>query len=190
MLWFYEGFFPALWTIFLVWWQIRANHTKSTQRIEPMLTRILRVLTFVVVIILLCAPNLPIPWLDLPVGPGGLLDFWIGAAVNIAGLLFAVWAREHLGRNWSRAVTIKQDHELITSGPYALVRHPIYTGILTGFLGSAIALSQVRGYLAFVLIFCSFWAKLRLEEKWMRSQFGDTYAAYVHQTSALVPYLF
>ncbi|MGA8670162.1 MAG: isoprenylcysteine carboxylmethyltransferase family protein, partial [Terracidiphilus sp.] len=105
------------------------------------------------------------------------------------GLLFAVWAREHLGRNWSRSVTIKQDHELITSGPYAVVRHPIYTGILTGFLGTAIALSQVRGFIAFVLIFLVFWIKLRMEEQWMRSQFGETYATYAHRTAALVPYL-
>jgi len=87
-------------------------------------------------------------------------------------------------------VTIKQGHELITSGPYALVRHPIYTGILTGFLGTAIALSQVRGVIGFVLIFLVLWAKLRKEEEWMRSQFGETYATYAHQTAALVPYLF
>jgi protein-S-isoprenylcysteine O-methyltransferase Ste14 len=90
--------------------------------------------------------------------------------------LFAVWERRHLGRNWSNAVTIKQGHELITTGPYTLVRHPIYTGILTGFLGTAIALSQVRGVIGLVLIFLVLWAKLRREEEWMRSQFGESYA--------------
>src|ERR1700720_4932250 len=84
---------------------------------------------------------------------------------------------------------IKQDHELITTGPYALVRHPIYTGILTGFLGMAIAISQVRGFIVFVLIFLVFWLKFRMEEEWMRSQFGETYAAYARKTAALVPYL-
>ena len=108
----------------------------------------------------------------------------------VAGLLFAVWEREHLGSNWSRSVTIKRGHELITTGPYAVVRHPIYTGILTGFLGTAIALSQVRGVIGFVLVFVVLWAKLRMEEEWMRSQFGETYAMYSHQTAALVPYLF
>jgi protein-S-isoprenylcysteine O-methyltransferase Ste14 len=121
--------------------------------------------------------------------PAGLWPFWLGAAVTILGLLFAVWAREHLGRNWSRSVTIKQGHELITTGPYAVVRHPIYTGILAGFLGMAIALSQVRGFVAFVLIFLVLWIKLHMEEQWMRSQFGETYATYAHQTAALVPYL-
>ena len=108
----------------------------------------------------------------------------------VAGLLFAVWAREHLGRNWSSSVTIKQGHELITTGPYAVVRHPIYTGILAGLLGTAIALSQVRGFIGFVLFFLVLWVKLRMEEQWMRSQFGDTYATYAHQTAALLPYLF
>jgi protein-S-isoprenylcysteine O-methyltransferase Ste14 len=79
---------------------------------------------------------------------------------------------------------------LIATGPYALVRHPIYAGILAGFLGTAIALSQVRGFICFVLVFLLLWAKLRMEEEWMRSQFGETYAAYADQTAALVPYLF
>jgi protein-S-isoprenylcysteine O-methyltransferase Ste14 len=70
-----------------------------------------------------------------------------------------------------------------------VVRHPIYTGILTGFLGIAIAISQLRGFIVFVLIFLVFWLKLRMEEEWMRSQFGKTYATYARQTAALVPYL-
>ena len=107
----------------------------------------------------------------------------------VVGLLFAVWARVYLGGNWSSEVTIKQDHELITTGPYALVRHPIYTGILGGMLGTAIALSEVRGFIAFALIFLMFWFKLRMEEQWMRSQFGETYANYARKTAALVPYL-
>src|SRR5208282_2982414 len=109
--------------------------------------------------------------------------------ITVAGLLFAVWARVHLGRNWSRSVTIKQDHELIATGPYAVVRHPIYTGILAGFLGMAIAISQVRGFIVLVLILLALWIKLRMEEQWMRSQFGETYATYARRTAALVPYL-
>ncbi len=117
------------------------------------------------------------------------MTFWLGAAITIAGLLFAVWARAYLGTNWSRSVTIKQGHELITTGPYAVVRHPIYTGILTGFLGMAIAISQVRGFIVLVLIFVAFWMKFRMEEQWMRSQFGETYATYARRTAALVPYI-
>ena len=189
MLWFYESFFPVVWIAFLVYWRIKAANTKTTQRLEPAATRILRVLIFLIAIILLSTTRIPLPWLYLQVWPVGVWPFWVGAAVTIAGLLFAVWGREHLGRNWSHSVTIKQGHELITTGPYAVVRHPIYTGILTGFLGMAIAISQVRGFIAFALIFLALWIKLRIEENWMRSQFGETYATYAGQTAALVPYL-
>jgi protein-S-isoprenylcysteine O-methyltransferase Ste14 len=190
MLWFYEAFFPVVWIAFLLYWQVKAANTKTTQRLEPAASRILRVLVFVIVIVLLSTTRIPLPWLYLQLWPLGLWPFWIGAAITVGGLLFAVWAREHLGRNWSRSVTIKQDHELITSGPYAVVRHPIYTGSLAGFLGMGIAISQVRGVIVFVLIFLVFWAKLRMEEEWMRFQFEETYATYAHQTAALVPFLF
>ncbi len=189
MLWFYESFFPAVWIVFLLYWQIKAADTKATQRIEPAASRILRILIFLIAIVLLSVPRLPLSWLYVQLWPSGYWPFWLGAALTVAGLLFAVWAREHLGRNWSRSVTIKQGHELITTGPYGVVRHPIYTGILTGFLGMAIAISQVRGFIVFVLIFLVFWLKLRMEEEWMRSQFGETYATYARQTAALVPYL-
>jgi protein-S-isoprenylcysteine O-methyltransferase Ste14 len=190
MLWFYESFFPVAWIAFILYWQIKAVHTKTTLRLEPAASRITRVITFLIVIVLLSTTRIPLGWLYLQLWPVGLWPFWLGAAVTVAGLLFAVWAREHLGRNWSRSVTIKQDHELISTGPYAVIRHPIYTGILAGFLGMAIALSQVRGVIVVVLVFLVFWAKLRMEEAWMRSQFGETYATYARQTAALVPYLF
>jgi protein-S-isoprenylcysteine O-methyltransferase Ste14 len=189
MLWFYESFFPAVWILFLLYWQIKAFKTKTTQRLEPAASRILRVFIFLIAIALLSTSSIPLPWLYIQLWPVGIWPFWLGAAVSIAGLLFAVWAREHLGRNWSRSVTIKKDHELITTGPYAIVRHPIYTGIRIGFIGMAIAISQVRGFIVFVLIFVAFWMKFRLEEQWMRSQFGETYATYARHTAALVPYI-
>lgn len=190
MLWFYEFFFPVVWIFFFLYWQTRAANTKTTQRLEPSASRVLRVFIFLIAIVLLATTRIPMPWLYRQLWPVGYLPFWLGAAVTIAGLLFAVWARAHLGRNWSSSVTIKQGHELITTGPYAQVRHPIYTGILTGFLGMAIAISQVRGFIVFVLVFLAFWSKLRMEEEWMRSQFGEAYGTYAQRTTALVPYLF
>ncbi|MGB8440851.1 MAG: isoprenylcysteine carboxylmethyltransferase family protein [Candidatus Acidiferrales bacterium] len=189
MLWFYEAFFPVVWIFFLIYWQIKASNTKATQRLESAASRILRVFIFLIAIVLLSTTRIPLPWLYRQLWPQGLWPFWLGAAVTIAGLPFAVWAREDLGRNWSRSVTIKQGHELITTGPYVVARHPIYTGILTGFLGMAIAISQVRGSIAFVLVFLALWLKLRMEEQWMRSQFGEAYATYARETAALVPYL-
>jgi protein-S-isoprenylcysteine O-methyltransferase Ste14 len=190
VLWFYESLFPALWIAFLLYWQIKAANTKITQRLEPAASRILRALTMLIAIALLLTTRIPLPWLYLQLWPAGFWAFWLGAALTVAGLLFAVWAREHLGRNWSRSVTLKQDHELITSGPYAVVRHPIYTGILTGFLGSVIAEGQVRSLIALLLVSLALLAKLRLEEQWMRSHFGDSYGAYAQRVAALVPFVF
>jgi protein-S-isoprenylcysteine O-methyltransferase Ste14 len=189
MLYFYEFFFPAVWVAFLLYWRIKAADTKATQRLEPSGPRIVRALVFLITITLLLYPRIPLPWLYRQVLPAGLLMFWLGAAITIAGLLFAVWARLHLGTNWSQSVTIKQDHQLIVSGPYALARHPIYTGILTGFLGSAMALGQVRGFVGFALVFVVLWYKLRMEEKWMREQFGAPYEAYARRVAALVPFV-
>jgi len=188
-MWFYDSFFPVVWIVFVLYWQVKAADTKATQRLEPAASRIFRLLIFGIAIALLSIPRLPLRWLYVQLWPQGYLPFWLGAAVTVAGLLFAVWAREHLGRNWSRSVTIKEGHELIATGPYAVVRHPIYTGILMGFVGIAIAISQVRGLIVVVLIFGVFWIKLRMEEEYMRSQFGETYATYARQTAALVPYI-
>jgi protein-S-isoprenylcysteine O-methyltransferase Ste14 len=189
MRWVYDYLFPVMWVAFLVYWQVMSAKVKATQRLEPAASRIVRVIMFGTAIALLWKPWIPLPWLYWHIIPVGFWPFWVGAAMTAAGLLFAVWARIHLGCNWSRSVTIKEDHELIVSGPYALVRHPIYTGILTGFLGTAIALTEVRGVLALVLITISLWAKMRMEEKFMRDQFGATYVNYSKRVAALVPFV-
>jgi protein-S-isoprenylcysteine O-methyltransferase Ste14 len=104
-----------------------------------------------------------------------------------AGLAFAVWARVCLGRNWSGIVTLKQDHELVRSGPYRLVRHPIYTGLLLALLGSALARNEWRALLAVALAWLAFWRKLQVEEELMIEQFGDAYVRYRAEVPALMP---
>jgi protein-S-isoprenylcysteine O-methyltransferase Ste14 len=87
-------------------------------------------------------------------------------------------------------VTIKEGHELVTTGPYALVRHPIYTGLLLAFLGSALARGEWRGIVAVAIATGALWRKLRFEERWMRQQFGEAYRAYCARVAALVPFVF
>jgi len=82
---------------------------------------------------------------------------------------------------------VKRDHTLVTTGPYAIVRHPIYTGLLLAFAGTALALGEVRGVLAIAIATASLWRKLRLEERWMGEQFGDAYERYRSRVPALVP---
>ncbi len=183
----YHNLFTVLWIAFFVYWQIMAIRVKPTQRLEPIASRVLRVLMFGAAIALLSFPP-PGAWLRLRLWPQGAVPFWAGFAITFGGLLVCVWARVHLGRNWSRSVTIKRDHELIVTGPYAMVRHPIYTGILTGFLGTSLAVGEARALLAFILVAIALWIKLRLEEKWMRAQFGAKYEAYSNRVAAVVPW--
>lgn len=176
-----------MWIAFFVYWRITAGGAKATRRLEGMALRVFRVTLWAIALVLLILGPLPLPWLYWRFYPRSLVWFWVGVGATLAGMLFAVWARRHLGSNWSRSVTLKQGHELITSGPYGMVRHPIYTGLLTGFLGTAIAIGQVRGVLAFLLVLVSLWVKWRLEEKWMREEFGQTYAEYARRVPAVVP---
>jgi protein-S-isoprenylcysteine O-methyltransferase Ste14 len=103
----------------------------------------------------------------------------LGIAICVAGLGLAVWARNILGRNWSGLVVIKEDHELIQSGPYRWVRHPLYTGLLTGILGSVIAVSPTgRAFALVVLWIVLFSFKARSEERAMTQEFGERYGEY------------
>lgn len=112
---------------------------------------------------------------------------WRGA--DLRGTSFAIWARVRLAGNWSGTVTLKQNHELIVEGPYRWVRHPIYSGLLTAIIGTALARGEWRGLIAVAVATIALWRKLRLEEIIMRSEFSDTYSRYAERVPALVPWL-
>jgi protein-S-isoprenylcysteine O-methyltransferase Ste14 len=184
----YRFLFPGMWLSWMIYWFLASRHAKPNERREPIGSRLLHLLPLALAVWLLWAPRVPVTFLNARVFTWAPWEFWIGALSTALGLLFTVWARIHLGRNWSGVVTIKEGHELIETGPYALVRHPIYTGLLLAFIGSAVALGQWRGALAVVIAWTSLWRKLRLEERWMTEQFGERYVAYCQRTPALVPF--
>jgi protein-S-isoprenylcysteine O-methyltransferase Ste14 len=100
-------------------------------------------------------------------------------------------ARLYLGRNWSADPRIARDHDLVRRGPYRLVRHPIYTGMVVASIGTAIAFGQLRDLLALPLLCVGLWLKARAEERLLLSEFGDRYTAYrLDVRSAIIPYLF
>jgi protein-S-isoprenylcysteine O-methyltransferase Ste14 len=111
-------------------------------------------------------------------------------ALTAAGLLFTFWARWHLGANWSGAVTVKQDHTLVVSGPYRWIRHPIYTGITTALFGTALAVGTARAFVGAALILVGFLIKLQVEEARMRETFPADYVDYSRHTSRLIPGVF
>jgi protein-S-isoprenylcysteine O-methyltransferase Ste14 len=189
MLLVYRWLFAVMWVVFLGYWSAKSTDVKDPERVEARSSRLIRLVSLLCAIALLAFPSIPLPFINNRFLPNNPIYFWIGAVITASGLMFAVWARRHLGKNWSQAVTVMQDHELIASGPYAIVRHPIYTGLLLGLLGSAVARGEWRGLLAVALVFVILWRKLKLEEKWMRAHFGERYESYARQVAALVPYI-
>jgi protein-S-isoprenylcysteine O-methyltransferase Ste14 len=132
--------------------------------------------------------RLPYP-LDIRIVPAMETVQWLAGMLCIAGLVFCVWARATLGRNWSGTITLKEGHELIERGPYRLVRHPIYTGLLVMFLATALALGHLGGVLAVPLAFASFWIKLEQEERLMLQQFPDQYRSYQRRVKRIIPFV-
>jgi protein-S-isoprenylcysteine O-methyltransferase Ste14 len=113
----------------------------------------------------------------------------IGLSLTIVGLLFSVWARFAIGRNWSPMIDMKVDHRLIDHGPYAVVRHPIYSGFMLATFGTALAFGEWSGLLAVALIVGAWGYKARLEERAMCEQFGSEYERYRRRVKGLVPFL-
>jgi protein-S-isoprenylcysteine O-methyltransferase Ste14 len=186
---FYRWFFPLLWLVFIAVWIRMARGGKAVAERESISSRLSHYLPLLIAIYLLAAPHLPIAALNGRFAPLSLWFVRLGAALTLAGVAFAIWARMLLAGNWSSDVTLKRDHELIVGGPYALVRHPIYTGILLALIGTALAVEEWRAALAVVIVAIAFWRKLRVEEAFMRRQFGETYARYVARVPALIPFV-
>lgn len=185
----YRYAFPAMWLSWAVYWWAASRNVKVAVRRESLASGLSHMVPLAVAALLFWAPRASMGVLSQRFLPLTAWPFWVGSFLTACGLLFTVWARLHLGKNWSGTVTIKHGHELITSGPYALVRHPIYTGLLLALLASALALGEWRGLLAFALAGGAFWLKLRLEERWMRRQFGDAYLEYARRVAAVVPFV-
>jgi len=117
--------------------------------------------------------------------PSSLLA-WIGAGLTALGIAVAIWARLHLGRNWSASPAMKEGHELVTTGPYAFVRHPIYSGIILATLGTGLT-GSVFGIVLFVIVTTMFLFRVGTEERYMMELFPGTYPAYRARTKRLVP---
>lgn len=178
---------PTLWLVWLTYWLIAAGGTKADRRTETLASRLTHMLPLALGAALMFSRRLTDIWLYDRIFPLAEACFWLGTIMTVLGLAFSIWARVHLGRNWSGTVTLKQDHELIRTGPYGIVRHPIYTGLLFAMLGTAIALNEWRGVVALALIAAAFVRRCRLEERWLAEIFPDSYARYRAQVPALIP---
>ncbi len=186
-------FVQCCWIIFVLFWVVSAFSVKPVKERQSRSSR-LGLVTIVVVAAFLLGrfgfTHHGGNWLRGHFLPDTSAVHIAGNLVVFLGLAFTLWARIILGGNWSSSVTFKENHELIQRGPYRIVRHPIYTGLLVMMAGTAV----VSGWRVFLLVlavwFAAFWIKLTQEEAMMTKHFPDAYPAYKQRTKALIPFLF
>jgi protein-S-isoprenylcysteine O-methyltransferase Ste14 len=177
------------WMALLLWWFWSARGNKEAARGEPWHTQVLLYWLPLVIAFVLLGPGewFGHGWLREGIFPHTTLVYGLALVLVVAGVGLACWSRYLLGRNWSSVVQIKRDHDLIDTGPYRYVRHPIYTSLLLAFVGTALKEGDVRGIFAVAIVFASFWRKLRMEERMLGEAFGPAYTAYRNRTKALIP---
>jgi protein-S-isoprenylcysteine O-methyltransferase Ste14 len=180
---------PAMWAAWIVYWLVAARDVKPTSWRESPAANALHGIPLLLSLLLLAAPRWLPAVLTRRLVPPSLALPLFGTALVAAGLLFAVWARVCLGRNWSGRVEVKEDHALVRTGPYRLVRHPIYSGMLLALAGTACAIGEWRGVLAFLCALAGILLRVRVEEARMRATFPE-YEEYRRHSWALLPPLF
>jgi protein-S-isoprenylcysteine O-methyltransferase Ste14 len=169
----------GIWNVWLVSWIVAARWSSAVAVMQSARDRFVQSVLIVAGAILIFVK-------PAPLGAAAWLS-WTGIALALAGLAFTWWARIHLGRDWSAAVTLKENHRLVRSGPYAITRHPIYTGLVLALWGSVMVNATVQALVGVALAAIGFVLKLRQEERFMTGRFGDAYRDYKARVRALVP---
>jgi len=177
------------WLIFLVYWIAASFRVNKMERQEPQGEKLLRIVLAIAGWYLLSRNDPRFGVLNERFVRFHFWVFLLGAVMTWAGVGFAIWARYHIGRFWSASVALKTEHELIRSGPYARIRHPIYTGILIALAGTTLAVGRYRGIVAFVLIFASLIRKSKQEEALLAEQFGPAFEEHRRHTGFFLPRL-
>ena len=173
------------WAAWVVSWIVAAiwsSRTKARANFGAELPY--RIVTVIGLVLLFFRPRrgLLTLWSAPPAAQWGLV------ALIVAGFAFCWWARLHLGRLWSGTVTLKTDHRIVDTGPYRLVRHPIYTGLILSAAATGALRASAISFVGVLVIVLGFWLKARLEERWLREQLGaEAYDAYARRTGMLFP---
>ena len=180
---------PTSWIVWLAYWIVATRTTNQTRRREGAVSRLSHYGPLILGGLLLGIPNILGPALDRPFHAATMLWLLLAIALVIPGLGFSALVRAYLGRNWSPEVTVKHHHELVRDGPYAVVRHPIYTGILLALIGTALMIGNWRVLIGLALVAAAILRKLTIKERFMAEHFGEDYARYRAEVPALIPFL-
>ena len=177
------------WILFWGYWLFSAIRDRSPYKRKQSPQSLLLYVIVLAVAWLLVTGMLSPGLLLEQVVPATLPFAFAGLVVTTAGLSFAVWARIHLGKNWSGSPAIRVDQRIIRTGPYRIVRNPIYAGILLGVTGTAIALGTVWALSTIVLLLAAFLLKIHVEEQFLLEEFGEEYLQYKREVRALIPFV-
>lgn len=185
----YDLVIPLLWLFWCALWLILARGAKKTRWQESRLSKLSYTIPGVLAFwaLMWTAPHDQF-WFH-PFLPWTPAFYWGGVVLMILGFAITVWARLTLGSNWSATVQVKENHELVTRGPYRLVRHPIYSGLLLAVLGSALPREDFRAVAAVLVFLFGLLRKAGIEEGRMLATFGDDYRAYRRRTKRVIPYI-
>jgi protein-S-isoprenylcysteine O-methyltransferase Ste14 len=178
-----------LWIVWLFYWIVSARGVRRNERGESLTQRLATSLPLGLGGFLVFARGSGLRVLDRRFVPDNPTIKAVALVLLVAGLGFSVWARQHIGQFWSARVMLKENHQLIQSGPYARVRHPIYSGILLAMMGTALFVGQWRAMLGALLIFITHWRKALREENLLAGEFGTSYEEYRRRTGSLLPRL-
>ncbi|HTH92997.1 MAG TPA: isoprenylcysteine carboxylmethyltransferase family protein [Candidatus Paceibacterota bacterium] len=180
------------WLTFLIFWIATWGWTKETAKKRSGKDRIWYVITLFIGWMFLWEGNIftkIFPFNIFLIYPTHHVII-IANILAVLGVALAIWSRVTLGSNWSGSVQIKKGHELVTSGPYHYVRHPIYAAIFLLLLATGLAIGTVGALLGFIIMMASFYIKAAQEEAYMLEQFPDQYPAYMKRTKRILPLLF
>jgi len=177
----------ASWLLFAGYWGIAALGVKKTTKRQNPSERMRHIVFMAAGFFLLYQENPYWGPLNHRFLPDQLWIAWLGSALCAAGVLFAIWARRAIGKDWSAEVQIKEGHQLIRSGPYAHIRHPIYTGLLLATLGTALVIGEYRGLLAVAMFLIGFTRKARKEESFLAGEFGAAFEEHRRRTGFYLP---
>lgn len=175
------------WVIFLIYWVIGAFKTRATRRKESPISRLSIVLVEIAGYLLIFNDALSIGLLGRRVLPRTALLATVGVVMTWWGIALAIWARYHLAEYWSARITIKEDHQLIRTGPYRRLRHPIYSGLIMAAVGSALLFDRWRCVVGVCLVVAGYAIKARKEEAMLGEQFGEAFREHRKHTGFLFP---
>lgn len=175
------------WGLTILVWLVGMFRSKRVARRTSLLSRFLLLAPIAVGYLLVVSHAIREGWLNQVLWPQTLAVQAAGLALTLLGCGFAIWARISLGSNWSGIPSVKEGHSLIVRGPYKLVRHPIYSGLLLALAGGVLAVGRGGCVLGWILVFATYFVKIRQEEHLMMQTFPEDYPAYRQRVKALIP---